>query len=262
MADLRSGRAWDKPSLGARLHIEWGLAINRAPGVWHIRRLAWLATTAAVLGTRYCHSIRNKSGSIVPTLLCKCLSVSALLLTFGLASAAAGSPPAPPSTWPQGYAVQRDSAAGLLTLSTPYYTVQHDLKRGGAISSIRLTHGKASNLLVLPFETRVQNAAGELYSDLMEPAPHVTTRRDGLNEFVIAESSLRDTQGKRSGVRVKTVYEYRWGYVKIHKELTFHEKDFRAKDICPVSTVLTPSLSAYGYRDGVTEQEECHFSMT
>ena len=255
MADLRSGHACEKPELGARLHTQWRLAVNRAPSVLNFRRLAGLATDAAFLGTRHRHAIRNEPGSIVLTLLCKCLSISALLLTFVLASAATGSLPAPPSTWPQGYVMQRNSTAGLLTLSTPYYTVQHDLKRGGAISSIRLMHGKASNLLVLPFETRVQDAAGKLYSDLMEPAPHVTTRRDGLNEFVIAESSLRDTQGKRSGVRVKTVYEYRWGYVKIHKELTFHEKDFRTKDICPVSTVLTPSLSAYGYRDGVTEQE-------
>jgi len=143
----------------------------------------------------------------------------------------------------------------LLTLSTPYYTVQHDLKHGGAISSIRLTHGQASNLLVLPFETRVQDAAGALYSDLAEPAPRVTTRHDGLNEFVTVESNLRDAQGKRSGVRVKTVYEYRWGYVKIHKELNFRRKDFQAKEICPVSAVLAPSLSAYGYRDGLTEQE-------
>src|SRR5664279_3926080 len=108
--------------------------------------------------------------------------------------------------------MQRNKAAGLLTLSTPYYTVQHDLKQGGALSSIRLTHGKASNLLVLPFETRVQDAAGNPYSDLAERAPRVTTRQDGLNEFVTIESALRDAQGKPSGVRVKTLYEYRWGY--------------------------------------------------
>ena len=170
-------------------------------------------------------------------------------------SAATEAPPALLSTWPQAYSVQRDKAARLLTLSTPYYTVQHDLKRGGAISSIRLTHGKAANLLVLPFETRVQDAAGKLYSDLAETAPRVTARHDGLHEVVSVESSLRDAQGKESSVRVKTVYEYRWGYVKIHKELTFRGKDFRAQDICPVSAVLAPSLSAYGYRDGLTEQE-------
>lgn len=161
----------------------------------------------------------------------------------------------PTSTWPQAYSVQRNKAAGLLTLSTPYYTVQHDMKRGGAISSIRLMHGKAANLLVLPLETRVQDAAGNLYSELTDSAPRVTTRRDGLNEFVTVESDLRDPQGRASDIRIKTAYEYRWGYVKVHKELTFRGKNPQVKSICPFSAVLAPSLSAYGYRDGLTEQE-------
>ena len=143
----------------------------------------------------------------------------------------------------------------MLTLSTPYYTVQHDLKKGGAISSIRLAHGKVPNLLVRPFETHVQDAAGNVYSDLAEPAPRVTTCREGLNEIVTVESALRDAQGKSSDIRVKTVYEYRWGYMKVHKELTFRGRDFRAKDICPLSVVVAPSLSAYGYREGLTEQD-------
>ena len=160
-----------------------------------------------------------------------------------------------PSHWPQAYSVRRDQAAGLLILSTPYYTVQHDLKRGGAISSIRLTHGTATNLLVRPFETRIQDAAGKVYSDLADPRPHVTFRHKGLNELVTVESELRDAQGNKGGVRVKAVYQYRWGYVKIHKELAFHGKDFRAQEVSPVSAALAPSLCAYGYRDGLTEAE-------
>ena len=188
---------------------------------------------------------------------CRAAIVGCLcLLGLGVLSVAATEPlPALPSTWPQAYSVQRDKAADCLTLGTPYYTVQHDLKRGGAISSIRLTHGKVSNLLVQPFETRVQDAAGNSYSDLAEPSPRVKIRHDGLNEVVTVQSELRDDQGRKSGVRVKTVYEYRWGYVRIHKELAFRAKDFRARDICPVSAILAPSLSAYGYRDGVTEAE-------
>lgn len=160
-----------------------------------------------------------------------------------------------PSTWPQGYFVQRDKAAGLLTLSTPYYAVQQDLKRGGAICSIRLTHGRAANLLVQPFETRVQDAAGMSYSDLADHAPRVKTRSDGLNQLVTVESELQDAHGGKSGIRVKTVCEYRWGYVKIHKELTFRDKKFLAREIRPVSTVLADSLTDFGYRDGRTEEE-------
>jgi hypothetical protein len=159
------------------------------------------------------------------------------------------------STWPQAYSLKRDRSAGLLTLSTPYYTVQHNTKRGGSISTIRLTHGRATNLLLRPFETRVQDAAGNVCSDLADTSPHIKTHHDGLYEYVTVDGTLRDAQGKLSSIRVKTVYEYRWGYLKIHKELSFNGKGMQVKEICPVSVVLAPSLSAYGYRDGLTEQD-------
>ena len=199
----------------------WYPPTTIAACVWSAGRLVTFATTAALLGTTYCDAITNKPESRAPAFLFGYLRISALLLLAALPSTATESPQVLPSTWPQAYSVQRNKAAGLLTLSTPYYTVQHDLKQGGALSSIRLTHGKASNLLVMPFETRVQDAAGNPYSDLAERAPRVMTCQEGLNELVTVESALRDAQGKQSGVRVKTVYEYRWGYVKIHKELTF-----------------------------------------
>ena len=55
-----------------------------------------------------------------------------------------------PRTWPQAYLVQRDEAAGILALRTAYYTVEQDLKKGGEIARITLTHGKAANLLACP----------------------------------------------------------------------------------------------------------------
>src|SRR5512143_4146122 len=58
--------------------------------------------------------------------------------------------------WPQSYKVDRDEAAGTLVLSTPYYTFEHDLKKGGALSRITLTNGKAKNLLVSPVESRIR----------------------------------------------------------------------------------------------------------
>ena len=114
-------------------------------------------------------------------LLSRSLPVCVLALFFTSPFASAESVTDLVSTCPQAYSVQRDKAAGLLTLSTPYYTVQHDLKRGGAIASIRLTHGTATNLLIRPFETRIQAASGVLASDLNEPAPRVTTRREAFD---------------------------------------------------------------------------------
>ena len=47
-------------------------------------------------------------------------------------------------------------AAGKLILSTPYYLIQHDLRRGGAIEKISLTHGKVPNLLLQPMESTIR----------------------------------------------------------------------------------------------------------
>ena len=38
--------------------------------------------------------------------------------------------PQTPRTWPQAYSVERNEAAGILTLRTPYYVIEQDLKQG------------------------------------------------------------------------------------------------------------------------------------
>jgi len=182
--------------------------------------------------------------------------VSFLAVVLGASAAWAALPPAQPgSTWPQAYSVRRDEAAGVLSLRTPFYTVEHDLKKGGAISRITLTHGKAANLLLAPLETRVRNESGAALTDLKDSTPTITHRRAGLNELVTVESALVDPQGNASGLRVKSTFEYRWGYVKIHKEFVVPGAGFRARELCPVSTTLAASLTDYGYREGTTEEE-------
>jgi hypothetical protein len=184
----------------------------------------------------------------------RCLGLLAVLtLTIPLGAAPAGASSA--GTWPEEYSVQRDDAAGVLTLRTPYYTVQHALKQGGAIASIRLTHGKATNLLVHPIETRVRSEDGTVFADVKDANARVSHRRDGLTEIVTVEGALVDQSGRRSEIRVRTVFEYRWGYVKIRREFVVPEGSLRVREVCPFSTVLGPSLSDYGYREGITEQE-------
>ncbi|MGO9109845.1 MAG: DUF6259 domain-containing protein [Thermoguttaceae bacterium] len=160
-----------------------------------------------------------------------------------------------PRTWPQAYSVQRDEASGILALRTAYYTVEQDLKKGGAIARITLTHGKAANLLAFPLATRVRDENGAELTDLADASPTVTHRREGLNEIVTVECALKDQAGHASGLHLKTTFQYRWGYVKIRKEL-FVARDVRVREVCPLSTVLAPSLSNYGYREGITEEEK------
>jgi hypothetical protein len=180
-----------------------------------------------------------------------------LLASLALALAFAACRPGtePGSTWPQKYSVSLDKAAGVLTLSTPFYAVEHDLKKGGAIARIALRHGKAANLLVRPIATCVVGENGATLTDLRDSAPNVAHRRAGLNEIVTVVSALVDPQGRGTGLRVKTTFEYRWGYVKIHREFVLPAEGIRLRELCPFSTVLAPSLTGYGYREGITEEE-------
>jgi hypothetical protein len=184
------------------------------------------------------------------TVLC---SVAFLAASLGVRAAQTGSKPG--STWPQAYSVQRDEAAGILSLRTPYYTFEHNLRKGGAISRITLQHGKTANFLVSPVETRVRDDSGSVLSDLKDSTPSVSHRRDGLNEIVTVECALVDPSGRPSGLRVKSTLEYRWGYIRIHKEFLVPAGGFRVRELCPFSTVLASSLSHYGYRDGLSEEE-------
>lgn len=170
--------------------------------------------------------------------------------------AALPSDPAPPATWPQPYKVENDKRAGLLTLSTPYYQVQHDLKHGGAICNIRLTHGTATNLLAVPLETRVRDEHDTSFSDLNDQSARIKRTRRDLTEIVTVSARLLDERGRAAGVRVKTTYEYHWGYLKIHKEFTRSSAGFQAREVCAISTVLSPPLADYGYREGLSEQEK------
>ena len=179
------------------------------------------------------------------------------MLSFLSAVGSPADPPAPqvPRTWPQPYSVVRDEASSILTLCTPYYTVEQDLKKGGAITRITLTHGKAANLIAHPIATRVREESGTVLTDLQDSAPTVTHHRDGLNEIVVVECVLKDEAGRASEFRVKTTLQYRWGYIKIRKEL-LAPAGARVQEVCPLSTVLAPSLSDYGYREGITEEEK------
>lgn len=171
--------------------------------------------------------------------------------------------------WPQPYTVQRDQAGGTLTLATPYYTVRHDLRRGGAIARISLTHGKAENLLVAPMGAsvrlqvreidpaegpRTHAAAFATYSELHDPAPVVSHRSQEGTELVTIEARLVAPEGADSGIRLRTTYAYRWGYIKVRREFLPAGKPVKLKVLNVLSAIVHPSLVDYGYRPAVAEE--------
>lgn len=176
-----------------------------------------------------------------------------IVLGKGLVLAAAEGELKFQSSSPQEIAVSRN--ADSLILSTPFYVIEHDLRRGGAIKQISLTHGRAANLLVQPMATKVRDEAGRWFSNLNDAAAEVSHKAEGRKQVVSVESELKDDKGRGSGVRMKTTYEYRWGYLKIRKEFQTTDKGMKVQEVCVVSSVLAPSLTDYGYREGTTEAE-------
>ena len=159
----------------------------------------------------------------------------------------------PKGSWPQPYTVRRDEAAGQLILSTPYYAVVHDLKRGGVISGISYTHGQAPNLLVYPLAASVsmtakEDPSRERLSDLNDSSPAVSVSKQGKWDVVMAEATLRKSSGQATGVHTRTTYEYRWGYIKVHKEFIFPELPVHAAILTVLSGTLHPSLTHFGRR--------------
>lgn len=178
--------------------------------------------------------------------------------------------------WPQKYTVTRDAEAGKLVLTTSYYTIEHDLKRGGIMDRISLTHGQATNLLVTPMRATInllltneqentdeaENARHVLgtFSDYFDTAPVVTQKQSGDSVVVSVETRLRNEKGQDSGIRSKTTYTYDWGYVKIHKEFIAPKAGVKVRKLSVLSMIVDPSLSDYGHRPGAAEEMGSDFN--
>ena len=75
-----------------------------------------------------------------------------------------------------------------------------DLRRGAAISGIKLTYGKGTNLLLAPMQTSVRDARDIVFSDVFDRKPRVRrTHGSGLTEVVEVEVRLLDQRGAASG---------------------------------------------------------------
>jgi hypothetical protein len=181
------------------------------------------------------------------------------------AQSAAGPQRGPKANWPQEYTVRKNEENGQLVLSTPYYSVYHDLKKGGAITQISYVHGSAPNLLLEPIASSIELAAKKLphhitkreppqspgtFSDLHDSSPSVAVTKAGKFQTVTIEATLRLPEGHDVGVRTKTTYHYRWGYIKIHKEFIFPNERVNTAALTVFSTLFHPSLTNYAHRPG------------
>lgn len=180
------------------------------------------------------------------------------MLTLVASLCHGGEPPKLVSTTSQELTIVPDPTGRKLTLSTPYYSITHDLQKGGVISEIRLAYGKKTNLLRQPVGLNIGLEHGTILTDLNDRAPAVSHLRKEKTVVVTVEAKLLDRAGSTKtgspGPIVRTTYDHRWGYVRIQRQLLRGE-DLPVREVTPLYTVLHPDLSHYGYRDGKTEHE-------
>ena len=186
-------------------------------------------------------------------LICGIILFTAIQFSFGsLSNAQISDTPVP--WWPQEYKVKSDREKNILSLSTPFYQIEQNFIRGGNISRIAYTYGKAENLLMEPVGVRIVAADGkEEFSDMSDSPAEITYENSGKTVRVTTNCNLRNKSGKLSDISLKTIYEYRWGYIKIRKELYFPDS-LMIKTLILTNLRLSPDLSDYGYRPGITEQ--------
>ena len=154
-------------------------------------------------------------------------------------------------TWPEPYRVAEDRAAGVIALSTPFYEVEHDLSRGGAIRCVRYPQASGENLLLSPMGCEVAVAgAGAPLSTLADAQARVDVARDGDVVRVTVEGVLCGPDGQRSGIEYRFVYEYRWGAIRLRQQLRFPKEGLRVSRLSLLQWHLRPQLGAYGIRPG------------
>ncbi len=112
-------------------------------------------------------------------------------------------------------------------VSTPFWSVVHDLDRGGAPVDLRFAHGREGNVLKRPLASIVDN-----WSDDANSAMLISTRRvpDGLKIV------FKNVPGK-SRIHFQAIYHYTPYYIRREIHLEFPKK-FRARHLNPLFGVF------------------------
>lgn len=156
----------------------------------------------------------------------------------------------------QPHRLQKLKSPARLLVTNSYYAVEHDLSRGGAISRLRLAHGDGS-LILGAATAQVADANGMIFSEMNDPKPRVSTSTFGQARIIDVEARLLNDRGVAvRNVTLKSRYEHRWGYIKIRKEFIIKRTGLQVTALTPFQAVFPAALDHYGYREGVTEEEQ------
>ena len=171
-------------------------------------------------------------------------------------------PPLPvDGTFPENYEVERDDSARIVRLKTRFYEVTHDLAKGGAISAIVLLRGTGQNMLTEPISCSVTTSDWKTtLSDVNAPATECEILREGKYATLVMISELRPAteEAPNPGVKIRTVYEYRWGYIRVKRQFLFPDTGFAVAQIMAHQWKLRPDISHFGVRNGTPACDPTH----
>jgi len=150
-----------------------------------------------------------------------------------------------------GYAVelQLHRDGDLLTLSSPFWSVRHDLKQGGCVTGVTLTHGSGRNLVKAP----IGAAVDDRFFECLETEPDCGIRELGNSVLLRFGGVMRTADGSASPVRYGHTYLYT--LYSTRNELRIMPREaFRARVVTACTLDLDPSLDEYAW--GSTDYEK------
>jgi hypothetical protein len=109
-----------------------------------------------------------------------------------------------------------------------------------------------------PLVAKLELETGVSCSDVYDRSPVITQEKSSKSEVVKVQARFLEESGRDTGIETVTTHEYRWGYIRIRREILLLNDPLRIKRLSILSTVLDPSLSDYAYRQGMAEQENAN----
>lgn len=124
-----------------------------------------------------------------------------------------------------------------IIIKSPFWSVRHDIDRGGALADLTFTNGKVGNILVEPFSIVLDHL-----SDLASRQTQfsIGENKDGIE--LLFDGPLCDSQGRTSDVLFQTRYFYSPYFVRREVRLKL-PSGIRARLLCPLGVKLSSALT-------------------
>ncbi len=130
---------------------------------------------------------------------------------------------------------------GFILAQTQYWSVRHDLARGGLIDEIRVLNGTGANLVAGP-----GGAVVDSWREAMENRPRVRIGAEAGRRVIEFGGSLRDNNGSKGPIRF--LHRYLYSEYSIRNELTlWSDRGIRARKLTACWFSVCNRLDEYAW---------------